>query len=183
MTYLPTDLKIQIAIKPILVSLYLFFSPPHNFMSSVQYQWNTCNSGMCHHWYVSKQWLYKFSGRWKVRAESQYFSPCFKHPHTPIKKKNPSSSGFLIIFYNFFPFNIQNIHMLFWRVKKAYLVHIQNFGKASFFSHIWSGWYWKICFLWGSCSFSTYFFLIVKCGLKGHFKSQWQNFLQLWNCL
>ena len=105
--------------------------------------------------------------------------------HTPLlkKKKNPSSSGFLIIFYNLFPFNIQNIHMLFWGVKKAYLVHIQNFGKASFFSHIWSGWYWKICFLWGSCSFSTYFFLIVKCGLKGHFKSQWQNFLQLWNCL
>lgn len=157
MTYLPTDLKIQISIKPILlVSLYLFFSPPHSFLSSVQYQWNTCNGGMSHHWYVSKQWLYKCSGRWKVRAESQYFSPYFKHPHIPIKKKSFPPSGFLIIFYTFcFPFNIQNIHMLFGGVKKAYLVHIQNFGKASFFGHIWSEWYWKIFFPWGSCSFST----------------------------
>lgn len=77
--------------------------------------------------------------------------------HTSLlKKKSFPPSGFLIIFYTFcFPFNIQNIHSLFGGVKKAYLVHIQNFGKASFFGHIWSEWYWKIFFPWGSCSFST----------------------------
>ena len=126
MTYLPTDLKIQIAIKPILVSLYLFFSPPHNFMSSVQYQWNTCNSGMCHHWYVSKQWLYKFSGRWKVRAESQYFSPCFKHPHTPIKKKILPPQDFWSFSTIFFPsiFKISICYSGEWKKHTWYIFRI-----------------------------------------------------------
>lgn len=98
----PLIWKSRFLLNPFFWSVYLFFSPPHSFMSSIQYQWNTCNSGMRHHWYVSKQWLYKCSDGWKVRAESQYFSPYFKHPHTPIKKKILPPSGFLIIFYNFF---------------------------------------------------------------------------------
>ena len=134
MTYLPTDLKIQIAIKPILVSLYLFFSPPHNFMSSVQYQWNTCNSGMCHHWYVSKQWLYKFSGRWKVRAESQYFSPCFKHPHTPIKKKKKS---FLLRisdhFLQFFSLQYSKYPYVILESEKSILGTYSEFWQGKFF--------------------------------------------------
>lgn len=143
MTYLPTDLKIQISIKPILlVSLYLFFSPPHSFLSSVQYQWNTCNGGMSHHWYVSKQWLYKCSGRWKVRAESQYFSPYFKHPHIPIKKKILPplriSDHFLHIL---FPLQYSKYPYVIWGSEKSILGTYSEFWQGKFF---WSYLKWVV---------------------------------------
>lgn len=130
----PLIWKSRFLLNPFFWSVYLFFSPPHSFMSSIQYQWNTCNSGMRHHWYVSKQWLYKCSDGWKVRAESQYFSPYFKHPHTPIKKKKSfPSQDFWSFSTNFFSLQYSKYPYVIWGSEKSILGTYSEFWQGKFF--------------------------------------------------